>query len=210
MLETREVEVNPETSKNEIIDTTSSTNSSLKTSNNNLETLTVKPKMTSTKFELHIMNAYKKLTGLIETNPEIKNKDKKAQKALQEAAEKLNISECETELRKASEELESLESISLNKNLIDKIVRISKRNKINLSLVVGHIYIQLMYKKNLFSKLNQKNSLDRNLIISFINELINMCNLLKNTYLGVKYENTLFCFLENIIKEIAFDSEQLN
>ena len=210
MLETREVEVNPETSKNEIIDTTSSTNSSLKTSNNNLETLTVKPKMTTTKFELHIMNAYKKLTGLIETNPEIKNKDKKAQKALQEAAEKLNISECETELRKASEELESLESISLNKNLIDKIVRISKRNKINLSLVVGHIYIQLMYKKNLFSKLNQKNSLDKNLIISFINELINMCNLLKNTYLGVKYENTLFCFLENIIKEIAFDSEQLN
>ena len=37
-----------------------------------------------------------------------------------------------------------------------------------------------------------------------------MNSLLKKTYLGIKYENTLFIFLENIIKEIAFDSEQLN
>lgn len=67
-----------------------------------------------------------------------------------------------------------------------------------------------MNKTNLFSKLNQKNSLDKNLIISFINEVINMNSLLKNTYLCIKYENALFEFLGNIIKEIAFDSEQLN
>ena len=34
--------------------------------------------------------------------------------------------------------------------------------------------------------------------------------LLKDTYLCIKYENALFNFLENIIKEIAFESEQLN
>ena len=67
-----------------------------------------------------------------------------------------------------------------------------------------------MSKKNIFNRLNQKNSLDKNIIISFINEVININSLLKNTYLGVKYENVLFVFLENIIKEIAFDSEQLN
>ena len=37
-----------------------------------------------------------------------------------------------------------------------------------------------------------------------------MNSLLKNTYLCIKYENALFEFLGNIIKEIAFDSEQLN
>ena len=52
--------------------------------------------------------------------------------------------------------------------------------------------------------------MDKNLIISFINEVINMNSLLKNTYLGIKYENALYEFLGNIIKEIAFDSEQLN
>ena len=67
-----------------------------------------------------------------------------------------------------------------------------------------------MNKKNLFSKLNQKNSLDKNIIISFINEIISMNNLLKDTYLCIKFENALFNFLENIIKEIAFDSQQLN
>jgi hypothetical protein len=67
-----------------------------------------------------------------------------------------------------------------------------------------------MNKKNIFNRINQKNSIDKNIIISFINEVINMNTLLKKTYLGIKYENTLFNFLENIIKEIAFDSEQLN
>ena len=34
-------------------------------------------------------------------------------------------------------------------------------SKINLSLLIGEIYIQLMNKKKLFNKLNQKNSLDK-------------------------------------------------
>lgn len=113
-------------------------------------------------------------------------------------------------MRKALEEVATAQNIFLNKNIIDKTTRISKRSKINLSLIIGQIYIQLMNKTNLFSKLNQKNSLDKNLIISFINEVINMNSLLKNTYLCIKYENALFEFLGNIIKEIAFDSEQLN
>jgi len=98
----------------------------------------------------------------------------------------------------------------LNKNIVDKSIRISKRNKINLSLVLGQIYIKLMYKENLLSKLNQGNNQDKNLIIYFINELINLNNLLKSTYLGAKFEISLFNFLGNVIKEIPFDSEQLN
>ena len=212
MIESREVEINPETSKNEIINTSTNTNTTLNSLNNNVETLTIKPKVQQSKFELYIVNAYKKLVGYTEKKPESESPklDKKAQKAQLEEAEKININACEIELRKALEEIESVQNISLNKNIIDKTSRIYKRNKINLSLLIGEIYIQLMNKKNLFGRLNQKDSLNKNIIISFINELINMNSLLKDTYLCIKYDNALFNFLQNIIKEIAFDSEQLN
>ena len=113
-------------------------------------------------------------------------------------------------MRKALEEIKEVQNIFVNKNIVDKCSRINKKNKINLSLLIGQIYIEFMHKKNIFNKINQKSSIDKNIIISFINEVINMNSLLKKTYLGIKYENTLFIFLENIIKEIAFDSEQLN
>ena len=215
MIESREVEISPETSKNEIINTSTNNNSTINTLNNNVETLTIKPEVKPTKFEIYILNAYKKLVGFTEKKPETQKLDKKAQKELKaqlEEAEKLNINACEIELRKALEEVESLQNISLNKNIIDKTSRIYKRNKINLSLLIGEIYIQLMNKKNLFArlKLTEKNSLGKNIVISFINEVINMNSLLKDTYLCIRYDNALYKFLENIIKEIAFDSEQLN
>ena len=209
MNESNQIETNPETSKN-IIDTSSSLNTSVKSLENNLGNLNIKPKIKQTKFENYLMEAYKKLVGFEEKKQPPKKVDKNALKAQMEETEKKNVNACETELRKALEEIEKVENLSLNKNIIDKTTRIYKRNKINLSLVVGQIYIQLMKKKNLFAKLNQKNNLDKNIIISFINEVINMNSLLKDTYLCIKYENALFNFLENIIKEIAFNSEQLN
>ena len=215
MIESREVEINPETSKNEIINTSTNINTTINSLNNNVETLTIRPKVLPTKFEIYILNAYKKLVGFKEKKSENQILDKNAQKELKiqlEEAEKLNIIACEIELRKALEEIESLQNFSLNKSIIDKTSRIYKRNHINLSLLIGEIYIQLMNKKNLFAKLklDKKDGLDKNIVISFINEVINMNSLLKKTYLCFKYENTLFNFLESIIKEIAFDSEQLN
>ena len=183
---------------------------SLKNLGNNAETLTIKPKVQLSKFESYIISAYKKLASFSENKRQDKNLDKRQEKALREEEEKNKVIACEAELRKALEEIESINSVSLNKNILDKTSRIYKRNKINLSLLIGEIYIQLMTKKNIFNRLNKKNSLDKNIIISFINEVINMNSLLKNTYLCIKYENSLFNFLENIIKEIAFDSEQLN
>ena len=213
MLETREVEINPETSKNEILNSSSNTNSTINIINNPNEVLTIKPKVPISKFETLITNAYKNLVGFSEGVSIQENKEKKSKKELKiqlEEAEKLKVNKCENELRKALEEIESTQIIYLNKNILDKTSRIYKRNKINLSLVIGEIYIQLMNKKNIFNKLNQKDSLNKNIIISFINEVINLNSLLKHTYLCIKYDNALFHFLENIIKEIAFDSEQLN
>ncbi len=202
-----------DTSKN-IIDTSSSLNTTVKSLSNDTKSPAIKPKIPQSKFEAHLVDAYKKLLSTTENKPAPKKGDKKVdKKALKiqmEEEERNNVNACETDLRKALEEIRKIQNISLNKNIIDKTSRIYKRNKINLSLVIGQIYIQLMSKKNLFAKLNQKNSLDKNIIISFINEVINMNVLLKDTYLCIKYDNALFNFLENIIKEIAFDSQQLN
>ena len=214
MLETREVQINTETSKNEIFDN-SSNSTSINVLNKPNESVTIKPKVQKSKFETFILNAYKSLVGYsdIKDKPMPAKQDKKSKQELKlqlEETEKLNINKCEIELRKALEEIESAQNIYLNKNTLDKASRICKRNKINISLLIGEIYIKLMNKKNIFNRLNQKNSLDKNIIISFINEVINMNALLKNTYLCIKYDNALFDFLENIIKEIAFDSEQLN
>ena len=209
MIESRDVEINTDTTRN-IINTSTNLDSNAQSSSNNVETLTIKPKVPPSKFEMYVMNAYKKLVGFTENKQAPVKQEKKAEKIQLEEQEKLNVNNCETELRRALEEIGKVPNISLNKNIIDKTSRIYKRNKINLSLVIGQIYIQLMNKNNLFTKLNQKNSLDKNIIISFINEVINMNLLLKDTYLCIKYENALFYFLENIIKEVAFDSEQLN
>ena len=165
------------------------------------ETIEIKPKIQPSKFETLLVGAFKKLVGYNEPKNEQNN---------QNETEINKINACEEELRKALEEVKLSQNIYVNKSIIDKCSRIIKKNKINLSLIIGQIYIELMNKKNIFNKINQKSSIDKNIIISFINEVINMNNLLKKTYLGFKYDNNLFNFLENIIKEIAFDSEQLN
>ena len=205
MKESREVEIKPEESKD-------SQEVSMSTSVNiterplapqpQAETIEIKPKVQQSKFEYFLVNAFKELVGFIDQKDKAKAQIPKAER------EKINL--CEEELRKALEEVKTVQNIFVNKNIIDKGSRINKKNKINLSLLIGQIYIELMNKKNIFNKINQKNSIDKNIIISFINEVINMNTLLKKTYLGIKYENTLFNFLENIIKEIPFDSEQLN
>ena len=205
MKESREVEIKPEESKD-------SQEVSMSTSVNiterplapqpQAETIEIKPKVQQSKFEYFLVNAFKELVGFIDPKDKAKAQIPKAER------EKINL--CEEELRKALEEVKTVQNIFVNKNIIDKGSRINKKNKINLSLLIGQIYIELMNKKNIFNRINQKNSIDKNIIISFINEVINMNTLLKKTYLGIKYENTLFNFLENIIKEIPFDSEQLN
>ena len=210
MKETREVEIKP-TESNDSKDQSGTT--SISTSINlterplatqpQAELIEIKPKVQQTKFEALLINAFKKLVGFNEPKQE-KKKGSKAEEEIHK------VNSCEEELRKALEELKEAPNAFVNKNIIDKSSRINKKNKINLSLLIGQIYIELMNKKNIFDKINQKNSIDKNIIISFINEAINMNNLLKKTYLGNRYENTLFNFLENIIKEVAFDSEQLN
>ena len=117
MLESQNIEVNPETSKNQILDSSASMSTSLKNLGNNAETLTIKPKVQLSKFESYIISAYKKLASFSENKRQDKNLDKRQEKALREEEEKNKVIACEAELRKALEEIESINSVSLNKNI---------------------------------------------------------------------------------------------
>ena len=77
MLEIQKVDDNPETSKNSIIDSSTSRETTLKSQTNNFETLTIKQKQTTSRFETFIMNAYKKLVGF---SPDKKGAKKPVQK----------------------------------------------------------------------------------------------------------------------------------
>ena len=163
MKESREVEVKSTEPK----DLTTST--SLNVSERPLqfqpqaELVDIKPKVQISKFESLLVNSFKKLVGFNEPKQE-KSKELIAQNEINK------INACEEELRKALEEIKEVQNIFVNKNIVDKCSRINKKNKINLSLLIGQIYIEFMHKKNIFNKINQKSSIDKNIIISFINE----------------------------------------
>ena len=102
------------------------------------ETIEIKPKIQPSKFETLLVGAFKKLVGYNEPKNEQNN---------QNETEINKINACEEELRKALEEVKLSQNIYVNKSIIDKCSRIIKKNKINLSLIIGQIYIELMNKK---------------------------------------------------------------
>ena len=139
-------------------------------------------------FEEHILETYKILSGFYNKKNEEKNK---------------NIKLCEIEMRKALDECEKLDTINLNKNILDKISRIIHHNKINILFILSKIFISLMQKNNLFDK-----KVDTNNIIIFINEILKLNNILKETYIGHKLNLISQKFIEKISTEFSFKFEQ--
>ena len=139
-------------------------------------------------FEEHIIETYKILSGYYTK----KNKEKYK-----------NIKLCEIEMRKALEECEKNEKINLNKNILDKISRIIHHNKINILFILSKIFISLMQKNNLFEKKS-----DLNNIIYFMNEILNLNKILKETYIGYKLNLISQGFFEKISNEFSFELEQ--
>ena len=85
--------------------------------------------------------------------------------------------------------------------------RIVRHNKINLIFLIGQIYINLMSKDYLFNPLNK--NIDLELLIFFCNEVITLNSLLKQTYLGNKYNRILINFIIRIMSEYTLEKEQL-
>ena len=85
--------------------------------------------------------------------------------------------------------------------------RIIRHNKMNLIFIIGQIYINLMQKDYLFNPLNK--NIDLNLLIFFCNEVISLNALLKETYLGNKYNQVLINFIIRIMSDYPLEKDQV-
>ena len=171
---------------------------------NNSENLNLKPKNEKSDFEQHIIQAYKNLTG--QNDSEDKNNEKN-NIIIPNSENLLTVKNCEKELRHALQSCIETKIIFLNKNMLDKMGRIVRHNKMNLIFIIGQIYINLMLKDYLFNPLNK--SINAELLIFFCNEVISLRAILKHTYLGNKFNKVLINFIIKIMKEYKLEKEQL-
>ena len=214
--EISEKEENKENKENKVISENKENIENIENKENS-ETISIKPKIPKSDFETHIIKAYRKLIGL-DLSPKDNNKNKtsetkeeidiiKEKESLSKSESKINIKSCENELRLALNSCIETKVIILNKNILDKMGRIVRHNKINLLFVIGKIYMNLMNKDYLFNPSNK--NIDMQILILFCNEVITLNALLKQTYLGNKYNQTLINFIIKIMNNYTFEKEQL-
>lgn len=160
---------------------TETTTLSIKSNPESLNDSDIKVKVETkdkSEFEKRIINAYIKI----------------------QTSDKTSMKETEEILRSAYELLKSeIDKTEINKNIIDKLKRITQHDLLNLNLLIGKIYIVFINKKNITNE---------NLLVSFINEILNVSDLLKKTSLSSRYDENLFLYLDDIVKKVKFPKEQ--
>ena len=189
---------------------TSTNNIIINSKSNETESLKVNPEKNKNKseFEQHIIEAYKLLSGFYQ-NINYKNDDRSKKSINKENKNsQINIQLCEKEMRIALNKCIESSNIKLNKNILDKISRIILHNKINILLILGKIFMNLMTKEKLFDSLDK--NIDLNNIIFFINIVCNLNSLLKETYLGNKLNSISIKFIEKIIADFHFEQYQFS
>ena len=170
----------------------------------NSETIKIKSEKNKSEFELHLIEAYKIIIGFYQTN-QAKNDNKSKNKNFQN--DKMKIQLCEKEMRIALNKCIESKNIKLNKNILDKISRIIQHNQINILLILGKIFIELMNKEKLFEPTDNK--IDSNNIILFINQICNVNYILKETYLGNKLNQISIKFIQKLITDFHFEQDQV-
>ena len=171
------------------------------------ETSQIRPIKNISEFQFHLIEAYKHITGFYQNSLNANLiKDKNAEKNNNQPQN--NIQLCENELRIALNKLNESPKIELNKNILDKISRIIRHNKINILLILGKICMNLMSREKLFNS-DDKN-LDINTVIFFINEICYLNSILKETYLGNKLNQESIKFIQKIINDFKFENDQFS
>ena len=171
------------------------------------ETSQIKPVKHISEFQLHLIEAYKHIAGFYQNQLNAKIvKDKNIEKNNNQNHN--NIQLCENELRIALNKLNESPKIELNKNILDKISRIIRHNKINILLILGKICMNLMSREKLFN--SEDKNLDINTVIFFINEICYLNSILKETYLGNKLNQESIKFIEKIINDFKFEKDQFS
>ena len=160
-------------------------------------------------FENNIIEAYKQLS---KTNIKIeeslsKEEQEDNEDENSELQKNLNLKFCEKKLRSALNICENDPSLIINRNIIDKISRISVHDKMNLNYIIGDIYISLMNKESLLDY--DSKDFEINDLLLFINKVIQFKEIIENTKIEISYNDTLVNFLKNITEEFDLGEEQL-
>ena len=113
----------------------------------------------------------------------------------------------EKQLRNALNILEQNKNIIINRNIMDKLSRLTEHDNININYVIGNIYMVLMKRGNIFYYKDK--NFEINDLVFFTNKVIQFKDILINTKKGNFYKKSLIKFLNYIINEFEFEEEQL-
>ena len=144
------------------------------------------------------MRAYKNITNVGEENKEKNYSDKI----------NFSLKFCEKQLRNALQICENEPNLIINRNVIDRLSRLTLHNKMNLNYIIGDIYISLMNKEVLFDYDDEE--FEINDLLIFINKVIQFKDVMNNTNIGITYNISLKTFLFKITQLFDLDEDQLN
>ena len=161
-------------------------------------------------FENDIMEAYKKLTNAYKekSSKSTDNEDEEEDKDISESNINLTFKYCEKKLRSALRICEKDPNLIINRNIVDKLSRLSLHNKMNLNYIIGNIYISLMNKNSLFDYDDEE--FEINDLLIFMNKVIQFKDTMKNTKIGINYNDTLIHFLVLIMEQFDLEEDQIN
>ena len=152
-------------------------------------------------FENNIIKTYEKLS-LFHKNNKRKNEN------LYEPQLTPPLKLCEKKLRNALDILKNDKNIVLNRNIIDKLSRLTEHDQINLNYIIGNIYMILMKRGNIFDYSDE--NFENNDLVFFTNKVIQLKDILINTRIGIFYKKCLIKYLNYIKNEFKFEINQLN
>ena len=123
-------------------------------------------------FENNIIKAYEKLSEFYKN----KNNNKKDIVYNPELISRLKLTE--KKLRNALNILKQDKNIIINRNIMDKLSRLTEHDKININYVIGSIYMLLMKRGNIFNYKNK--NFEINDLVFFTNKVIQFKDILYN------------------------------
>ena len=151
-------------------------------------------------FENNIIKAYEKLSSFYKSD---KNKKNGYDYSPQIIA---CLKSSEKKLRTALDILKKDKNIKINRNILDKLSRITEHDKINLNYVIGNIYMILMKRGSIF---NYKSpDFEINDLVYFTNKVIQFKDILVYTRIGIFYKKCLIKYLNYVINEFDLEEDQ--
>ena len=163
------------------------------------------------KFENEINLAYKKLQKIDTINTDEysgEEEEEENEEDMTQSQIKSDIVYCEKKLRSALKICQNDPYMIINRNIIDKLSRISLHERINLNYILGNIYISLMNREALFDYEDEENFEINDLLI-FINKVIQFREEMKNTNINISYDESLKQFLYFITEQFELEESQL-